>query len=154
MNYTQCEVSFNKKYIANSSAWVEAGLLNMDINVEQVLTYGIRGIMSIQIKIGNSKNFQRLFTYEYDMCKLLNEVSKVGIINLWYRNFLKKGNFMENCPIAKGHYYARNISLDPSTIPVFLRAGEYQINSLNYYGKKKTKSFESIIRFVIGIKIY
>lgn len=54
----------------------------------------------------------------------------------------------------QGHYYIQNLRLDPKTIPVFLRSGEYQIININYYGKRKTKSYEQVMRFVLGLRIY
>ncbi|XP_073847151.1 uncharacterized protein [Musca autumnalis] len=154
MNFTKTEVAFNSKYIKNMTAWLDKGLLNIDIVTEQELQYGLRGSIAVQIKMQNSKNYQRLFAYDYDLCKMLSEISKDSIINLWYRTFLKSGNFMENCPIAKGHYFIYNLRLDPGTIPVFLRSGEYQINSIDYYGKRKTKSFEQVVRFAVYLRIY
>ncbi|XP_073844494.1 uncharacterized protein [Musca autumnalis] len=154
MNFTKTEGSFNKKYMKNMTIWLEKGLLNLDLDTERNLEYGLRSSIAIQIKMPNSQSFQRLFSYEFDVCQLLNEISKESIINMWYRVLLKNGNFMENCPIVKGHYYIRNLRLDANTIPVFLRSGEYQITSLSYYGKRKTKSYDQVARVFIGIKIY
>ncbi|XP_061391809.1 uncharacterized protein LOC133327268 [Musca vetustissima] len=119
-----------------------------------MLEYGIRGAIAIQIKMPNAKDFQRMFAYDFDLCQMLSQITKGSIISVWYRKLLKSGNIMENCPIAKGHYYAHNISLNPATLPAFLRSGDYQISSLNYYGKRKTKSYQQVVRFAIGFKIY
>lgn len=101
MNFTKTDWSFNKKFVHNMTAWLDKGLLNIDFNTERSFEYGLRGSIAIQMKLEKSTTFQRLFAFDFDLCKLLSEISKDGIINLWYRVLLKNGNLMENCPIAK-----------------------------------------------------
>lgn len=101
MNYTKIEVSFNDKYLNNLTAWLDKGMLNINIDTARVLEYGLRGTIAIQMKMPSSKKYQRLFAFEYDVCKMLSDMSKDSIISVWYKTFLKNGNFMENCPIAK-----------------------------------------------------
>uniref|UniRef100_A0A1I8M8N9 Uncharacterized protein n=1 Tax=Musca domestica TaxID=7370 RepID=A0A1I8M8N9_MUSDO len=154
MNFTKTQHSFNEKYLKNFTTWLENGALNVDADTERVFEYGFRGNLVVQIKIGNSKNYQRMFAYDYDVCKVLSEISRDSIVNYWYRMVLKHSNIMENCPMPKAHYYIHNMRLDGNSLPVFLRPSEYQIISTHYFGKRKTKSYEMALRLVAGIRIY
>lgn len=101
MNYTKSEINFNTKYITNMTTWIDRGMLNIDLNTARIFDYGLRGSIMVHIRMENTENYQRLFAYDFDVCKVLSEISRASILSLWYRTVLKYGNIMENCPIPE-----------------------------------------------------
>ncbi|KNC27507.1 hypothetical protein FF38_12315 [Lucilia cuprina] len=135
--------------IYNATTSVDQGTLNVDITTIRILHYGWRINIETQIKIDNSKKYQTLFYQDFEMCKVLNERFRENLIRIWFRNILKYGNLMENCPVPIGRYYVRNMRLETKGIPAYLRPGDYRMNIYNYYGKRKTKKEEMVFLLVV-----
>ncbi|XP_075165195.1 uncharacterized protein LOC142237688 [Haematobia irritans] len=153
-NFTGVSSMFGNKYMSNLTMWINEGAFNVDAIIAKPLDYGLRGQVGIQLRIENSQKYQTLFSHDFDLCKLLNEISRDTMINSWLRIALKYGNMMENCPVPADRYSIRNYRMDSNSIPVFLRPGDYRILALNYYGKRNTKSFDLVCRLKLDLKIY
>lgn len=78
---------------------------------------------------------------------------KDTIFKKWFRSFLKYGNFMQNCPVYKGHYYLRGWELDPDLIPSYLYAGDYRIKGYGFYGKFKGKDEDFVVAIDLEISV-
>ncbi|XP_073847152.1 uncharacterized protein [Musca autumnalis] len=152
MNFSAINGTFNSKYMSGIRTWVENGLVNIEMTTIKTLNYGMRASTSILLKLENSRKYQTLFSYDIDICKMLGGMSD-SILRNWFRNVLKYSNLMENCPVAPAKYVIRNLHLESNNIPPFLRAGDYRFVVMNYFGKKKTKSFDMVCRFNVDMKI-
>lgn len=58
-------------------------------------------------RVGNSKSFQSLFSTSIDVCNIVN-AAKINLFKKWYKNLLKYGNFLRQCPLNASHYYLRD----------------------------------------------
>uniref|UniRef100_A0A1I8MEZ2 MD-2-related lipid-recognition domain-containing protein n=1 Tax=Musca domestica TaxID=7370 RepID=A0A1I8MEZ2_MUSDO len=153
MNFTAINATFNEKYMSGIRSWIDQGLVNIEMTTVQTLNYGMRASTSIQMKLENSRKYQTLFAYDIDICKLLGGM-KDSILRNWFRNILKYSNLMENCPVVPDKYVIRNMRLESNNIPPFLRPGDYRFTVMNYFGKKKTKTFDMVCRLNVEMKIF
>lgn len=99
MNFSATQMKFNPKYINNVSAWIDQGRINVEMYTKRVLRYGLHTNIETQIKIDNSHKYQTLYVQDVNTCKLLNDVFRETLVRIWFRNILKHGNLMENCPV-------------------------------------------------------
>ncbi|XP_037806898.1 uncharacterized protein LOC119600599 [Lucilia sericata] len=154
MNFSQAQLKYNTKYFSNATAFIDQGTLNVDMTTIRILHYGLRINIETQHRIDNSKKYQTLFYQDFEMCKVLNEVFRENLIRIWFRNILKYGNLMENCPVPIGRYYVRNMRLETNGIPAYLRPGDYRMNVNYYYGKRKTKKEDMVFLLVVDMRFF
>ncbi|XP_037941296.1 uncharacterized protein LOC119674240 [Teleopsis dalmanni] len=153
MKFTKIEVTGDSSYISNVTYWIDNGTANADMYVKRTLNYGLRVFVDLQMKLADSKKYQSLFSYDVDVCKLLNEFFRESLLRSWYRNLLKYSNFMENCPIMEGFYYIRKLALEPNSIPPYLRSGDYRLCCTAYYGKRNSKKQRSVSNLTAYMQI-
>ncbi|KAH8384869.1 hypothetical protein KR093_010612 [Drosophila rubida] len=135
--FTKLGLDYDAKIIANLTGWIDAdATLNLDLYIRQLITSS-RTTVTVKYRVEDSLKYLTLLNYDIDTCKTLKELMQAGLVKVWFRNIRKYGNLSANCPIKPGYYNLRNLQLDSSSIPVFLRTGDYRIRVFNYNGNAK-----------------
>lgn len=105
MKFVAVSNRYSKEYFENCTAWISNHTLNIEMITLRAINYGICVNLDIQIKLQDSRHYQSLFDYEFDVCKLVNEHFREGLLRSWFKNILKFGNFMENCPVIEVGFF-------------------------------------------------
>ncbi|XP_037941297.1 uncharacterized protein LOC119674241 [Teleopsis dalmanni] len=148
------EIKTLSPFITNVTYWIDNGTVNAEMQITHTLNYGLRNYIDLQIRLADSKKYQSLFSYDIDLCKLLNEFFRESLLKTWYRNLLKYSNLMENCPIMEGFYYIRKYKMAPGTLPPYLRPGDYRLSALSFFGRRNTKKFRPFSDFITYLTIF
>ena len=88
MRFVAFSVQANDSFIRNCTTWVEHYAINMDFITLQPLTYKFMTSLDVQIRIADAKNYQSLFVYTIEVCKLLNQVFRENLLRTWFKNLL------------------------------------------------------------------
>ncbi|XP_068148989.1 uncharacterized protein [Drosophila tropicalis] len=144
IKFTSGESHFNDNYFDNFSLVIRNGKVFLDMTLKKPLLKGWRARLDFQLRVANSKSFQSLFSTSVDVCNIVNAV-KINLFKKWYRNLLKYGNFLKNCPLNASHYYLRGWQFDEMLVPPFITSGSYRLETYNFYGKYKGKDEDFIM---------
>ncbi|XP_019894624.2 uncharacterized protein LOC109613897 [Musca domestica] len=134
-------VRYNSKYFSNLTLFTENSTINADLMLLKSLRQGFKANIEVQLRLNNSKTHQKLFSYVLNICELIVSL-RSSIFKKWFESLLKYSNFMQNCPVAEGHYYVHGWRPDASLIPSYLFAGDYRIKGYCFYGNYKKKNME------------
>ncbi|EDW40068.1 GL18090 [Drosophila persimilis] len=138
------ESRFNREYFDNFSFSIRNDQIFLEMNLRRPLPKGWRARLDFQLRVGNSKSFQSLFSTSVDVCHIVN-AAKVNLFKKWYKNMLKYGNFLRQCPLKTGHYYLRGWQFGEGLVPPFITSGSYRLQTYNFYGKYKGKDEDFIM---------
>ncbi|XP_075163195.1 uncharacterized protein LOC142235823 [Haematobia irritans] len=70
-----------------------------------------------------------IFQFQSEICRILEEGSKNIFISIFMKEFLRKSNLPQKCPIRKNvEYYVKNYTVDENSYPPYLPTGEYHFN--------------------------
>ncbi|XP_055856735.1 uncharacterized protein LOC129919746 [Episyrphus balteatus] len=143
---------FNPKFVSNFTTSIEKepNGLNVDITLIQPIIIDFYAFVDVQIRLRDSKIYQSLFTEEFDVCELVNNVLINNLMKRWYRNLVKYGNFMENCPVPEGYYYLRGLVVEHSSLAMYLRPGDYRISGHGYF--KRADLNETVVKATLDVK--
>ncbi|KAH8419590.1 hypothetical protein KR222_007990 [Zaprionus bogoriensis] len=117
---------YNPNYFKNLSINILQTKLYLDMNLTSPLYSGMRINMTFFVRKKNSVNYRSFYQYSLDVCSMLG-TRKNNIFKRWFSKFFTFGNFKTQCPVAPGHYYVRNFSINQLEIPSFLYSGFYRI---------------------------
>ncbi|KAH8418634.1 hypothetical protein KR222_008074, partial [Zaprionus bogoriensis] len=154
-------VDSNSEFVSRATGWISAdGTLNTDVYLNRSITPGLRTTITVQYKIENSAIYQTLLNYDVDTCRTIKDLLHSRLTTIWFRNVHKYGNLSSKCPIRPGYYSLRNLQLENSSIPAYLRPGNYRLIDFNYYGKPGSrnsagpKTRRLVSAFTLEVKLY
>lgn len=107
------------------------------------LLKGWRARLDFRLRVGNSKSFQSLST-NIDVCKIVN-AAKMNLFKKWYRNRLRSGNLLHQCPLNASHYHLKGWQFENGLVPPFITSGSYRLETYNFFGKYKGKDKDFIM---------
>lgn len=139
---------YSPKYFDNFSMSIVNNSLNLEMTTKKLLTRGFKVHVDFCLSLGNTKNYQSVFTHVMDTCGVVSAV-KSNIFKTWFKTMLKHGNFMYNCPVPPGHYFLRNWKLDASLVPQYLYTGDYRVTGHFFYGKFKTSQEDFVLDMTV-----
>ncbi|KAH8335085.1 hypothetical protein KR074_005056 [Drosophila pseudoananassae] len=138
------ESRFNRDYFENFTFTIRNDQIFLDMYLRKPLLRGWRARLDFQLRVGNSKSFQSLFSTNVDVCSIVN-AGKMTLFKKWYRNLLKYGNFLRQCPLNASHYYLSGWQFGEGLVPPFITSGSYRLETYNFYGKYKGKNEDFIM---------
>ncbi|XP_037956536.1 uncharacterized protein LOC119686131 [Teleopsis dalmanni] len=144
--------NFSAKYFSNFTLKTVNNTISLDMYIIQPLKSGFKSYFEFQVRLSNSKNYQKLFNYQVDVCNMVASL-KESLFKKWFASLRRYGNFVRNCPVPEGHYYINNWSWDSNLIPSFLHSGEYRIKGYGYYGTYKSKNEVMVVDYEVEINI-
>ncbi|XP_016959326.1 uncharacterized protein LOC108030785 [Drosophila biarmipes] len=138
------ESRFNRDYFENFTFTIRNDKIFLDMYLRKPLLRGWRARLDFRTRVGNSKSFQSLFSTNVDVCNIVN-AAKINLFKKWYKNLLKYGNFLRQCPLNASHYYLRGWQFGEGLVPPFIASGAYRLETYNFYGKYKGKDEDFIM---------
>ncbi|KNC24252.1 hypothetical protein FF38_13697 [Lucilia cuprina] len=144
---------WSSKYFSNFSLLIQNNSLYANIDVVKPLNIGFKSHIDVQIRLTGSKSYQTLFSYNLDICNVVISFKKT-IFKKWFHSLLKAGNFMQNCPVYKGHYYLDAWKLEQDLVPTYLYAGSYRLKSHTFYGKFKGKDEDFLVSIDLDVDLH
>ncbi|XP_030385962.1 uncharacterized protein LOC115632845 [Scaptodrosophila lebanonensis] len=142
------ESTYNKKFFDNFTLSIVNNTLCLDLDIIKPLSRGFRAHIEFQLSLGRSKKYQRVFAHVLDVCEVVTTI-KNNIFKSWFQSMLQHGNFMYNCPVAKGHYFLHNWRLESRLVPTYLYAGDYRVKAHFFYGKHRSKLEDFIVDLIV-----
>ncbi|XP_043650158.1 uncharacterized protein LOC122618089 [Drosophila teissieri] len=147
------ESRFNRKYFENFTFTIRNDKIFLDMYLRKPLVRGWRARLDFRTRVGNSKSFQSLFSTNIDVCNIVN-AAKINLFKKWYKNLLKYGNFLRQCPLNASHYYLRDWQFGEGLVPPFITSGSYRLETYNFFGKYKGKDEDFIMSCTADAIIY
>ncbi|XP_017042181.1 uncharacterized protein LOC108088744 [Drosophila ficusphila] len=132
------ESRFNRDYFDNFSFTIRNDRVFLDMQLRKPLLRGWKARLDFRTRVGNSKSFQSLFSTSVDVCNIVN-AAKITLFKKWYKNLLKYGNFLRQCPLNASHYYLKGWQFGEGLVPPFITSGSYRLETYNFFGRYKAK---------------
>ncbi|KAH8380408.1 hypothetical protein KR009_010517, partial [Drosophila setifemur] len=136
------ESKFNRKYFENFTFSITNDQVFLDMYLRKPLLRGWRARLDFQLRVGNSKSFQSLFSTNVDVCNIVN-AGKMNLFKKWYKNLLKYGNFLRQCPLNVSHL--KGWQFGEGLVPPFIAGGSYRLETYNFYGHYRGKDEDFIM---------
>nr|XP_036216980.1 uncharacterized protein LOC118680593 [Bactrocera oleae] len=150
-------MTFNHAYVYNVTTDLTGDTLNIEMWLRKDVIPGFMSKLDILISLSaNKKRFQSIFSYNVDICGLMNNLSRIILMRGWMLNVTKHSNLKSHCPsqavcgILLGF---RNFTVEKGSIPVYFQAGEYRIVTHHYYKVKKNKKNITVADFNFHLQI-
>lgn len=141
------DCTFNRDVFANFSVQVQNGHIMLDMNLIKVLSFGLKGRVTVEFRMSKTKNYQKLYHTDHDYCALLKGTQNT-LARRWFLSVLKTSNFVTSCPIQPNKYYIRGWKVDGNLIPSFLSFGNYRFEGILYFGKYKKNTINPLLRCI------
>ncbi|KAH8261327.1 hypothetical protein KR044_007176, partial [Drosophila immigrans] len=142
----------NPAYVRNFSLTLKNSEMNIELDIIKPLVSGIIVHLDFQTRKDNSKTYQRLYQYSFDLCSMMGN-HKNNMFKRWFLSFFAFGNFKAYCPITPDHYYLRKYDVNNLVIPTFLFTGTYRVAFNILQQKKPAKVKELILSCNVDVKI-
>lgn len=138
---------YNREFLSNLTIYVHNGSISWEFDLRKTIGNDFTANIDFQIRLKDSKTFQTLFGYNFNVCSMVVSF-KESMFKRLFKNLLKYSNFMQNCPIYEGHYYLHNYRLEANLIPSYLYPGDYRLIGRSYL--HKTLKNRTIVDDYIG----
>ena len=125
------------------------GSVSCEFDLIRPIVNDFRASIEFQIRLQNSKKYQTLFGYNFDVCSMVIAFKDTMFKRL-FKSLLKYSNFMQNCPVHEGHYYLHNYHLESGLIPTYLYPGDYRFRGRGYL-VRTLKNRTKLEDFVIAV---
>ncbi|XP_011179998.1 uncharacterized protein LOC105210617 [Zeugodacus cucurbitae] len=154
VRFNAAHMTYNHAYVHNLTTDVTAGALNIEMWLLKDVVQGFMTKFDVRISLtADKKRFQTIFSYNVDICGIMNNLSRITLLRAWLLNVVKYSNLKPHCPIGAGPYYIRNFTVEKGSIPVYLQAGEYRIMTQHYYKGRKNKKDITVANFEADLQI-
>lgn len=92
-------MTFNHAYVHNVTTDLTDDTLNIEMWLRKDEIPGCMSKLDILISLSaNKKRFQSIFSYNVDICGLMNNLSRIILMRGWMLNVIKHSNLKSHCP--------------------------------------------------------
>ncbi|XP_004522518.1 uncharacterized protein LOC101460660 [Ceratitis capitata] len=155
VRFLYAHMTYNHAYLHNLTTNITNDTLNIDMWLLKDIVQGFMTKFDVHINLSaDKKRFQSIFSYTVDICRIMNNLSHINLLRAWMLNVVKFSNLKTNCPLEADHYYIRNFVVEKGSIPAYLQAGNYRINTHHYFVRKRSKKEIAVGDFVADLEIY
>ncbi|XP_055856212.1 uncharacterized protein LOC129919378 [Episyrphus balteatus] len=130
----------NPKYVDSCEAGITPGSNGLTGDLKAHLATDITKDLSVELRFfmknKQETEYKKFFTYDFELCKLMEGFMSQTVARLWAQSLKKFSNFPITCPIMQGDYYIKKMKIDRKSIPMVAINGIYMVKVFMYIKKE------------------
>ncbi|XP_039966130.1 uncharacterized protein LOC126762631 [Bactrocera neohumeralis] len=145
--FRSIEKSYNPKYVDSFACNIstDRSTISTSLNIAKNVSVDFWMKVAIAFKQQASKKYRSILSFNVNLCEVLrNEFNQQGLVHLWIRNLQKYSNMPRTCPWKAGSYYWLNLRPEAGTIPKFISAGLFRIDTQFYLKALNNEPFTNV----------
>ncbi|XP_055856214.1 uncharacterized protein LOC129919379 [Episyrphus balteatus] len=133
----------NSSHLDSCEAGITPGSKGLMFDFKGHITTNIIKDFSVELqfftKSKKEADYNKFFTYDFELCKLMEGFMSQTVARLWAQSLKKFSNFPIKCPIMAGDYYIKRMKVDRKSIPMVAMNGFYMVKVQMYIKKEPAR---------------